>query len=212
MTFIWSTFTKSSSNNVDWWRTIPRISVRNLDVNCAEVLWDKPTDASRVLISHYQVFFNQVSYKPNISPDTNRILARGLCAGRTYEITVMVYPNDNKFLPQQSNIVVSLGLEQHILQFWINKYFFAKVFTCSNVASTGGPVISLKSNSKNNEIMLQWLPIDSDLCSIDYYQLILNNERRELVSKREKRKQLFFVSVFCVPDLHCGASGFQSFS
>ena len=104
-----TSFIKSSVSNADWWRTIPRITVRSIDVNCAEVFWEKPPPQSHVLISHYQLFLNQVAYTLKISVDSNRILMRDLCAGRTYELSVMVYPIQKTLLPQQSNISVSIS-------------------------------------------------------------------------------------------------------
>ena len=45
----------------------------------------------------------------------------------------------------------------------------------------GGPVISLKSDSRKNQMCIVWLSIDSPEQPIDYYQLLINGEKKQLV-------------------------------
>ena len=69
-------------------------------------MWERPSEASSELISHYQLFLNRVSYKHRIRPDATNILVKGLCGGRSYEISLMVFPKSQSHIPQQSNILV----------------------------------------------------------------------------------------------------------
>jgi hypothetical protein len=45
----------------------------------------------------------------------------------------------------------------------------------------GGPVISLKVNSVQDQITVTWLSIDSPSCPIDHYDLFVNEEKKETV-------------------------------
>ena len=45
----------------------------------------------------------------------------------------------------------------------------------------GGPIISIKANPKDNQVTLVWQSIDSQSCPIDYYQLIINDEKKQIV-------------------------------
>lgn len=97
---------KLSVSNEEWWRCIPRIVINQFGVGCLEITWDKVNSQYMHMISHYKIFLNKVSYRRNIAPNVNRVVAKGLASSRSYEITVMVYPKDKTLLPQQSNVVV----------------------------------------------------------------------------------------------------------
>ena len=92
--------------NRDWWRAIPKITINYLGDGCLEVIWEKSIETSLELISHYQLFLNRVSYKSRIKSDTSSVVVKGLCGGRSYDISLMVFPKSQSYLPQQSNIVV----------------------------------------------------------------------------------------------------------
>ena len=92
--------------NKEWWLCIPKISFASRGTGCIELCWDQPDSGSLELISHYQIFLNKVSYKNYISKHTNRVLIKGLAGGRNYDVNVMVFPNTQTLLPQQSNILV----------------------------------------------------------------------------------------------------------
>jgi hypothetical protein len=92
--------------NKEWWLCIPKISFASRGTGCIELCWDQPDSSSLELISHYQIFLNKVSYKNYISKHTNRVLIKGLAGGRNYDVNVMVFPNTQTLLPQQSNILV----------------------------------------------------------------------------------------------------------
>ena len=93
-------------SNKDWWRSIPKIILNYLGNGCLEVLWERPTEASVELISHYQLFLNRVSYKNKIRADASSVQIKGLCGGRSYDISLMVFPKSHSYIPQQSNILV----------------------------------------------------------------------------------------------------------
>lgn len=143
-----------------WWQCIPKIQCDPYGVGCIEISWTKASKEALSLISHYQIFLNEVSYRNRISPTTNRVLVKGLAGGRKYDIVLMVYPKNKAFLPQQSNMVT------------------VKSHATTNL---GGPVISLKENARSDQITVTWQSIDSPKCPISFYELIINDEKRDTV-------------------------------
>ena len=55
---------------------------------------------------NFDILNYRKSYKNYISKHTNRVLIKGLAGGRNYDVNVMVFPNTQTLLPQQSNILV----------------------------------------------------------------------------------------------------------
>jgi hypothetical protein len=102
-----NTYAGESTVPNDWWLSIPKLNSNSLGIGCAEAYWDRPPAGSYDLISHYQIFLNKVSYKNYISVDATRVIIKGLAGGRNYDLNLMVYPKSQKFLPQQSNTLVS---------------------------------------------------------------------------------------------------------
>lgn len=137
------------------------MNVNNLGDGVIEIIWEKPFASSLDLISHYQLFLNRISYKQRINSDVNRLIVRGLSGGRTYDVNLMVFPKLQSLLPQQSNVVR---------------------IKCLPTSEAGGPLISLKANSNDNQITIVWQSIDTFGCPIDFYQLIINDEKKEMVS------------------------------
>ena len=121
-----------------------------------------PPENSLELISHYQLFLNKVSYKKQIIANTNRVVVKGLAGGKNYDIVLMVYPKSPTLMPQQSNVVQ---------------------IKCPIVTPLGGSVISLKSTSKDNQVIICWQSIDTRQAPIEQYQLLINGERKEIVEK-----------------------------
>jgi hypothetical protein len=80
-----------------------------------EVFWEKPFETSLDLMSHYQLFLNHISYKQRIRSDASSVMVKGLCGGRSYEISLMVFPKSQSYLPQQSNIVVNIFFSNYFL-------------------------------------------------------------------------------------------------
>ena len=60
--------------------------------------------------------------------------------------------------------------------------FFIQNFHCPSVTENGGPIISIKANPKNNQVTLVWESIDTQRSSIDFYQLIINDEKKQIVN------------------------------
>ena len=112
------------------------------------------------LISHYQLYLNGISYKTKISPHTNSLIVRGLTANRQYETTLMVFPKSKALLPQQSNKLIVKSLDK---------------------TEEGGPIISMRATRKQDQITIVWQSIDTPKKQIDFYQLMLNNEKYEIV-------------------------------
>ncbi len=150
----------ASSAPNDWWLSIPRLLSNSLGIGCAEAFWERPPSEAFDLISHYQIFLNKVSYKNYISPQANRIVIKGLAGGRNYDLNLMIYPKSQTLLPQQSNTLT---------------------IRCSNMTHMGGPVISLKANPNKDQITIYWPSIDSKQMPIDYYELLINGEKKETV-------------------------------
>jgi hypothetical protein len=151
---------QSSISNQQWWNCIPKIVCNAFGVGCIEVQWASLPIEQRRLISHYQLFLNGVSYRANIDPRSNRVRVKGLAGGRNYDATLMVYPKDVKLLPQQSNVVV---------------------VKAGRTTNLGGPIISLKANSREDQITLTWQSIHTAKCPISCYELIINEEKRDVV-------------------------------
>ena len=99
---------------------IPKISYHSKAIGCIELVWDRPDKASLDLIDYYQIFLNKVSYKNKINPPTNRVYIKGLAGGRKYDVTVMVFPKNQTFLPQESNVMVNLIKSKYLDYFSLN--------------------------------------------------------------------------------------------
>jgi hypothetical protein len=59
---------------------------------------------------------------------------------------------------------------------------FKKTIRCSNTTNLGGPVISLKANPNKDQITVYWASIDSPKTPIECYELLINGEKKEIVS------------------------------
>jgi hypothetical protein len=153
---------KSSASNEQWWNCIPKIVCNAFGVGCIEVTWARIPEQYRHLVSHFQLFLNDVSYRAYIAPNTNRVIVKGLAGGRNYDTVLMVYPNDPTLLPQQSNIVT---------------------VKAGRTTNLGGPIISLKENCQPDQITVSWQSIDTPKCPISCYELLINEEKRDVVSK-----------------------------
>ncbi len=160
-----SYFIKSAITNEDWWRCIPKIAYNSLGVGVIEVIWEIPPVKSYELISHYQIFLNKVSYRNYISPNSNRVIIKGLAGGKSYDITVMVFPVTQTLLPQQSNVIT---------------------IKTSKTTNLKGPVISLKANYRKNQITVTWQSIDSTELPIERYELLINGTKKEEVKIKSK--------------------------
>jgi hypothetical protein len=113
---------KAAEKNKEWWSCIPKISYASKAIGCIELFWDAPDKSSQGLIDYYQIFLNKVSYRTKISPSTNRVYIKGLAGGRKYEVALMVFPKNQTFLPQESNVLVTKKL--NIIFLNIRFYFF----------------------------------------------------------------------------------------
>ncbi len=128
--------------------------------SCIEITWEVPPENSLELISHYQLFLNKVSYKKQIIANTNRVVVKGLAGGKSYDTVLMVYPKSPALMPLQSNVLQ---------------------IKCPIVTPLGGPIISLKSTLKDNQVIICWQSIDTRQSPIEQYQLLINGERKEIV-------------------------------
>jgi len=140
-------------------------------VSCIEITWDILPENSLDLISHYQLFLNKVSYKKKLIANTNRIVVKGLAGGKNYDTVLMVYPKSSTLMSQQSNTLQ---------------------IKCPILTPLGGPVISLKSTSKENQVIICWQSIDTRQAPIEQYQLVVNGERKEIV----KNSKLFYQKIY----------------
>ena len=89
------------------------------------------------------------------------MLVKGLAVDRNYDTVLMVYPRDAALLPQQSNIVTVKS---------------------GRTTNLGGPIISLKENPRSDQITVCWQSIDTPKCPISVYELLINEEKRDVVS------------------------------
>ena len=156
---------KSSASNEAWWACIPKIVCTSYGVGCIEVTWNPSAENnrhSRQLVSHYQLFLNDISYRGIVPPHVDRLLVKGLAGGRTYDAVLMVYPKEATLMPQQSNIVT---------------------FKSGRTTNLGGPIISLKENGRSDQITLCWQSIDSPKCAINCYDLLINEQKRDVVGE-----------------------------
>jgi hypothetical protein len=144
-----------------WLNCIPKIVCNAHGVGCIEVTWSRLSAQNAHLISHFQLFLNDVSYRKKIPSNVTKVIVKGLAGGRNYDTILMVYPKDKTFLPQQSNLVTVKS---------------------GRTTNLGGPIISLKENARPDQITVTWQSIDSSKCPIECYELLINEEKRDVVS------------------------------
>lgn len=140
-----------------WWQTIPKIIKIHRGSGIYEIFWERAPQSAFDLISHYQLYLNGVSYRLKIHPTKTRLIIKGLTSGREYEAMIMVFPKSPLLLPQQSN-------KLHI--------------KAPLVTDDGAPLLALRPEKKKDRVNFVW---KSDDKSIEYFQLIINEEKQELI-------------------------------
>ena len=183
-----------SVNLSAWKKCNPTISYNNAEPGCIEVFWNQMPEQCLALISHFQLYLNNVSYRSYIGPHINKVLVKGLAACRNYHAVLVVHPNYSSLEPVTSNpVTIKSGRSN---------------------GSTGGPLISLKANPKHDQITLSWKSIDSEDLKIEFYELMVNGEKRDVLRAQAGRHRLtvegcrpgvrYYIAVVALP---CGGAG-----
>ncbi|XP_064633270.1 uncharacterized protein LOC135491376 [Lineus longissimus] len=163
-----------------WWGCIPKIKGCFTGPGIIEIFWEPPKEESLPLIRGYQIYLNGISYCELFPPDHNSLNIAGLAGGRTYDVWLEVYPNNDMFLPHKSN---------HLMMH------------CDKTIQAGGPLVSLEVTEDERSMALVWMSISSDDFPVAGYKLFLNGKQcGSMVVPDDDSNRCKVVIEECTPD------------